>query len=75
LKALHNAGYVHRNFHPIDILVFDNILCAINSFSECRKILPLPKSEKLEEIFGWQRYMAPEFLRYKPYTKACDIIQ
>ncbi|CAG8563129.1 14228_t:CDS:2 [Rhizophagus irregularis] len=29
LKALHNAGYVHRNFHPFNVLVFDNSLCAI----------------------------------------------
>ncbi|GBC05287.1 hypothetical protein RclHR1_06150013 [Rhizophagus clarus] len=70
LKVLHNAGYVHRNFNPIDILVFDNSLCAISSLSKCHKILSLSKPK---EIFGWQRYMAPEFLRYKPYTKACDI--
>src|SRR6266542_3355316 len=39
-------------------------------YSKCREAL---SSAKTEEIFGWQRYMAPEFLRNKPYTKASDI--
>ncbi|CAB4472921.1 unnamed protein product [Rhizophagus irregularis] len=70
LKALHNSGYVHRNLNPPNVLVFENGLCAIGSYSKCRKDLSSPNAE---EIFGWQRYMAPEFLRYKPYTKASDI--
>ncbi|RGB27447.1 kinase-like domain-containing protein [Rhizophagus diaphanus] len=70
LKALHNSDYVHRNLNPPNVFVFENGLCAIGSYSKCRKDLSSPNAE---EIFGWQRYMAPEFLRYKPYTKASDI--
>jgi serine/threonine protein kinase len=70
LKALHNSGYVHRNLDPLNVLVFENGFCTIGSYSKCRKDL---SSTNIEEIFGWQRYMAPEFLRYKPYSKASDI--
>ncbi|CAB4417713.1 unnamed protein product [Rhizophagus irregularis] len=36
LKALHNSGYVHRNLNPPNVLVFENGLCAIGSYSKCR---------------------------------------
>ncbi|PKK71417.1 hypothetical protein RhiirC2_744650, partial [Rhizophagus irregularis] len=41
LKALHNAGYVHRYYkHPSSILVVNESYCAIETFLEC-KALPL----------------------------------
>ncbi|GBB91011.1 hypothetical protein RclHR1_01810014 [Rhizophagus clarus] len=85
LRALHSAGYVHRYLHPFSVLVFDNIgnshgssfnnfedncFCAIGGFSRCCKDLALLNTE---EISGWQHYMAPEYLRYKTYSKASDI--
>jgi serine/threonine protein kinase len=69
LKALHNAGYVHGNFNPFNILIFDNSLCAISSFSKCRKDL----FNTYTKIFGYPPYMAPEFLSRRSYTKASDI--
>ncbi|GES75238.1 kinase-like domain-containing protein [Rhizophagus clarus] len=70
LKALHNAGYVHRYYkHPSSILVFDDSICAIEIFLE-HKALPL--SNKVE-IGGWFPYKAPEILVNQPYTKASDI--
>ncbi|POG79405.1 kinase-like domain-containing protein, partial [Rhizophagus irregularis DAOM 181602=DAOM 197198] len=69
LKALHNAGYVHRNFHPFNVLVFDNSLCAIGSFSKCWK----DSIYTYTNVFGNQHYMAPEFLSGRSYTKASDI--
>lgn len=85
LKAIHNAGYIHRYLHPFSVLVFDNVgssydssfsnfddgcFCAIGEFSRCCKDLVLTNTE---EIIGWQHYMAPEYLRYKTYTKASDV--
>ncbi|CAB4495970.1 unnamed protein product [Rhizophagus irregularis] len=85
LKAIHNAGYIHRYLHPFSVLVFDNIgssydssfsnsddgcFCAIGEFSRCCKDLVLTNTE---ETIGWQHYMAPEYLRYKTYTKASDV--
>ena len=72
LTTLHNAGYVHRNLTPHNVLVFNNGSCAIGSFSKCRRALPLPLPQT-EELFGYLPYAAPEFLRHKPYTKASDI--
>jgi serine/threonine protein kinase len=45
LQALHDSGYVHKNFHPTNILVFDNNLCAISTFSKCCKDLPLSNTD------------------------------
>ncbi|RIA85477.1 hypothetical protein C1645_830754 [Glomus cerebriforme] len=47
LKAIHNAGYVHRYLHPWNVQIFDNSLCAIGSFSKALPCLPLPNTEKL----------------------------
>jgi serine/threonine protein kinase len=70
LKALHNAGYVHRYFkHPSSVLVLDDSFCAIESFLEC-KALTL---SNIDEIGGWHPYKAPEILVRQPYTKASDI--
>ncbi|CAB5347274.1 unnamed protein product [Rhizophagus irregularis] len=45
LKALHNAGYVHRYYkHPSSILVVNESYCAIETFLEC-KALPLYTDE------------------------------
>ncbi|GES75235.1 kinase-like domain-containing protein [Rhizophagus clarus] len=68
LKALHDAGYVHRYLHPSSVLAFDDNFCAIGSFSKCCKI-----SSNTEEIIGWFHYTAPECLLKNPYTKSSDI--
>ncbi|CAB4427447.1 unnamed protein product [Rhizophagus irregularis] len=45
LKALHNAGYVHRYYkNPSSILVVNESYCAIETFLEC-KALPLYTDE------------------------------
>ncbi|PKY48086.1 kinase-like protein [Rhizophagus irregularis] len=69
LKALHNAGYVHRYYkNPSSILVVNESYCAIETFLEC-KALPL----YTDEMDGWYSYKAPEILVRQPYTKASDI--
>ncbi|CAB5385906.1 unnamed protein product [Rhizophagus irregularis] len=47
LKALHDAGYVHRYLHPSSVLVINDSFCAIGSFSKCRKDL-----SNIEDIVG-----------------------
>ncbi|UZO10542.1 uncharacterized protein OCT59_002123 [Rhizophagus irregularis] len=70
LKALHNAGYVHKYYkNPSSILVFDDKFCAIETFLECKALTLLNTNEK----GGWYPYKAPEILVDQPYTKASDI--
>jgi serine/threonine protein kinase len=68
LKALQDAGYVHRYLHPSSVLVFDDGFCAIGSFSKCCKVL-----SNTDDVIGWYHYTAPEYLLQKPYTKSSDI--
>ncbi|CAG8565961.1 20423_t:CDS:2 [Rhizophagus irregularis] len=47
LKALHNAGYVHKYYkNPSSILVFDDKFCAIETFLECKALTLLNTNEK-----------------------------
>ncbi|CAI2165001.1 19794_t:CDS:2 [Funneliformis geosporum] len=71
LKALHNAGYVHWNLHPANILVLDNSLCAMGSFSNCHKAFSLLKD--IEVVFEWRSYLSPEYIRNKSHTKSSNI--
>ncbi|CAB4381002.1 unnamed protein product [Rhizophagus irregularis] len=70
LKALHNAGYVHKYYkHPSSILVVNESYCVIETFLECKALTLLNTNEK----GGWYPYKAPEILVDQPYTKASDI--
>ncbi|GES75236.1 kinase-like domain-containing protein [Rhizophagus clarus] len=70
LKALHNAGYVHRYFkNPSSVQVLGDNFCVIETFLECKALSLSNKDEK----DGWYPYKAPEILINQPYTKASDI--
>ncbi|CAB4427440.1 unnamed protein product [Rhizophagus irregularis] len=75
LKALHDSGYVHKNFYPTNILVFDNNLCAISTFSKCRKDLPLPNTDdnyrKANDIYEFGMIMYIVGTGYIPYDFTC----
>ncbi|CAG8518934.1 11174_t:CDS:2, partial [Funneliformis caledonium] len=71
LKALHNAGYVQWNFHPANILVLDNSLCAMGTFSNCRKASSSP--DDVDVVFEWRSYLSPEYIQNKYHTKASNV--
>ncbi|CAG8657869.1 245_t:CDS:2 [Rhizophagus irregularis] len=75
LKALHDSGYVHNNFYPTNILVFDNNLCAISTFSKCRKDLPLSNTDdnykKANDIYEFGMIMYIVGTGYIPYDLTC----
>ncbi|GBC25332.2 kinase-like domain-containing protein [Rhizophagus irregularis DAOM 181602=DAOM 197198] len=67
LSDIHNAGKVHRDIHPGNILFWS--ASYISDLGMCQR----EKDGKQNEIFGALRYMAPEVLRGNKYTKAADI--
>ncbi|GBB96765.1 hypothetical protein RclHR1_02830001 [Rhizophagus clarus] len=67
LSDIHNAGKVHRDIHPGNILFWS--ASYISDLGMCQR----EKGEKDNEIFGVLPYMAPEVLRRREYTKAADI--
>jgi serine/threonine protein kinase len=64
---IHNAGKVHRDLHPRNIL-FNNTPY-ISDFGMCKS----ENSEDKEKIYGILPYVAPEVLHDFKYTKAADI--
>ncbi|POG58898.1 kinase-like domain-containing protein [Rhizophagus irregularis DAOM 181602=DAOM 197198] len=71
LLDIHNAGKVHKDFHPGNILFSHKNLPFISDLGMCR---PANKySDQKERIYGVLPYVAPEVLRGHHYTKAADI--
>ncbi|RGB25986.1 kinase-like domain-containing protein [Rhizophagus diaphanus] len=64
---IHNAGKVHRDLHPGNIL-FNNTPY-ISDFGMCKSA----KNENKEKIYGILPYVAPEVIHDSKYTKAADI--
>src|SRR5205085_8630434 len=70
LQNIHNAGFVHKNFHSGNILFRKTAY--INDLGMCQSANK-EQSVKEEEIYGVLPYIAPEVLRGYQYTKAADI--
>ncbi|GBC06105.1 hypothetical protein RclHR1_06620003 [Rhizophagus clarus] len=69
LLDIHNAGFVHKDFHSGNIL--HNNYPYISDLGMCQ---PANKQTVKEGgIYGVLPYMAPEVLRGQPYTEAADI--
>jgi len=68
-STIHNAGIIHKDFHPGNILVFDKIVSYISDLGMCQ-----PANNAIKKgVYGVIPYMAPEVLRGYQYTKAADI--
>ncbi|CAG8540093.1 7208_t:CDS:2 [Acaulospora morrowiae] len=69
LKRIHQAGFVHRDFHSGNILQGNASEIADLGFSG-----PASKMRsKSKEVYGVLPYVAPEVLRRRSYTFAADI--
>jgi serine/threonine-protein kinase len=71
LSHVHEAGYMHLDFKPENILVTRNAAVRLIDFDMA---LPLPeKPKKLDKNPGTPGYMAPEQLRREPVDGRADI--
>jgi len=76
LLDIHNAGKVHKDLHPGNVLFTEipdtKVFTLISDLGMC-KPANSEKSIKKEGIYGVLPYVAPEILRGSQYTKAADI--
>lgn len=71
LNHVHEAGYMHLDFKPENILVTRNAVVRLIDFDMA---LPLPdKPIKLSKNPGTPGYMAPEQLKHEPIDGRADI--
>ncbi|GBB99574.1 hypothetical protein RclHR1_03570002 [Rhizophagus clarus] len=71
LLNIHNAGFVHKDFHSGNILCNEHCFPFISDLGMCQ---PANKHTVKEEgTYGVLPYMAPEVLCGHQYTKAADI--
>ncbi|GBC01636.1 hypothetical protein RclHR1_04270014 [Rhizophagus clarus] len=70
LINIHNAGFVHKNFHSGNILFRKTAY--ISNLGMCQPA-NIMQSVNEERIYGVLPFIAPEVLRGHQYTKAADI--
>ena len=69
LNEIHSEEFVHRDFHPGNIL----LLGSIANIADFGLTGPADIEKTNQKICGVLPYMSPEVLNGKPYTKAADI--
>src|SRR4051794_27717903 len=69
LLTIHDAGFIHRDLHPGNVLILSEIKTIISDFGLAKLIHDSSNSE----VIGVMPYLAPEVLEEQPYRKAADI--
>ncbi|CAI2188583.1 9093_t:CDS:2, partial [Funneliformis geosporum] len=70
LNDIHNAGKIHKDLHPGNILLTAYITPYISDLGMCQ---PVNQPSIKEGIYGVLPYIDPEVLRGHQYTKSSDI--
>ncbi|GBB83953.1 hypothetical protein RclHR1_01060017 [Rhizophagus clarus] len=70
LNSLHQKNLVHRDFHCKNILIDKDVKVFISDFGLCQ---PIDSEIVSDSIEGVLPYIAPEVLRYNPYTKQSEV--
>ncbi|CAI2180801.1 4603_t:CDS:2 [Funneliformis geosporum] len=69
LKTIHDANFIHRDFHSGNILLID-LECQIGDLGLSQ---PATNTISNDEIYGVIPYIAPEVFNGAPFSKASDI--
>src|SRR5688572_17808655 len=77
LLTIHHKGYLHRDLHSGNILLFSNtyqpgLKSCISDLGLSRKMNDTNANEH-KGVYGILPYVAPEVLLHNPYTKESDI--
>ncbi|CAI2181927.1 11763_t:CDS:1, partial [Funneliformis geosporum] len=70
LKEIHEKGYVHKDLHPGNILIYSRWECRITDLGLCQ---PVSNQSDKQNVYGVIPYVAPEVLKGKDYTPESDI--
>lgn len=70
-KVMIENSCIHRDVKPENILIKNQVYKLADFGFACKADMYC--QEKLEEFCGTPIYMAPQLLRYEPYTAKCDI--
>jgi len=76
IKACHDAGIVHRDIKPQNLLLDQNFQLKLTDFGLSflgREGVDVKKITMSTSHVGTRGYQAPELLKGIPYQKACDI--
>jgi len=73
LQACHSAGIIHRDLKPQNLLMDARYQLKITDFGLSKLVKDADKAVMKTHYVGTRGYQAPELLRRKKYTKACDI--
>ncbi|RIB10889.1 kinase-like domain-containing protein [Gigaspora rosea] len=74
LYRIHEAGYIHANFHSGNILQDVRIGRSLQSYiADLRLSKKTNENDSEDEIYGVMPYVAPEVLLGEKFTKAADI--
>jgi len=70
LGECHGKGVVHRDLKPDNLLMDSDFVLKIADFGFA---VSSPENGEMHTIVGTEKYMAPEVVIGRKYTKACDI--
>ncbi len=75
LSKIHQQEFVHCDFHHGNILYpyFNQSILSISDLGLCKPLDYFQSSLKTNDIYGVLPFIAPEILKFKPYTAASDI--